>query len=77
MRTIERNQQVLTHLLNAPQGDVYSLEVVDLQKVMTISQQELELVVKQLRILGHRINSICIKKYGLKRIQMNKGVLIP
>ncbi|MEK3975506.1 hypothetical protein [Psychrobacillus sp. FSL K6-1267] len=76
MTVIERSQQVLTHLLNSPQGDVYSLEVVDLQKVMSISQQELELVVKRLRILGHRINSICIKNYGLKRIQMNQGELI-
>lgn len=77
MTTIERSQQVLTHLLNSPQDKVYSLEVSDLQKVMAISQQELEEVVKHLRKLGHRINSICIKIYGLKRIQMNRGELIP
>lgn len=74
MTIIERSHQVLTHLLNSPQDNVYNLEVADLQKIIPISQQELEEVVKKLRIQGHRINSICIKNYGLKRIQMNRGV---
>lgn len=73
MSTIERSQQVLAHLLNSPQGNVYSLEVFDLQKLMNISQQELQEVVKHLRSVGYRINSTYVRIYGFKRIQMNQS----
>lgn len=68
-----RSQQILDYLLNSPEGDVYSVEVEHLQKVIGIPQFELEGLVKHLVYTGYPITSIHCELYGFKRFQMNQN----
>ncbi|MBD7945281.1 hypothetical protein H9650_14235 [Psychrobacillus sp. Sa2BUA9] len=74
--TTEHSQQVLEHLLNSPEGTVYSIEVKDLQRLTGLSQGALERAVIGLLGQGYPITSKHCKIYGFKRIQMNQNYKI-